>query len=178
MIMRTICQVGLVFPGHILLRTPNPVQQHQYPVVDISSLNVRHLNWELQSRLRKHDHSLVDLCLSIPIKDVASFVSLPDEDGSILPEDVAHPILLQQYNYSWTINSTSKQKQISNWIRNLSLDDRKRRYGNNRTITFINLEGFLLSRPEVYRKNDKIHDKSFYWGHEWDLLSTIEEEYS
>lgn len=61
MIMRTICQVGLVFPGHILLRSPNVIQQHQYPVVDISSLNVRHLNWELQSRLRTHDHSLVDL---------------------------------------------------------------------------------------------------------------------
>lgn len=61
------------------------------------------------------------LLISIPIKDVASFVSLPDEDGSILQEDVAHPILLQQYNYSWTMNSTSQQKQISNWIRNLSL---------------------------------------------------------
>ena len=81
--------------------------------------------------------------------------------------------MLEQYKYSWEMNSTDDQKQLSNWIRDLSMEERSTRYGN-RTVTWINLEGFLLSRPEVYRKGDKIHDSAFFWGPEWDVLSCIE----
>ena len=177
LVLRTVCQVGLTFPGNILLRGLNPLQQHQYHVVDMTSLNVRRLNWELHSRLRNpktgKNMKLADICSSIPIEEIASFVALPGSNGYALDNNEAAPILLEQYKYSWEMNSTDDQKQLSNWIRDLSMEERSTRYGN-RTVTWINLEGFLLSRPEVYRKGDKIHDSAFFWGPEWDVLSCIE----
>lgn len=146
LVIRTICQVGLTFPGNILLRGLNPLQQHQYHVVDMTSLNVRRLNWDLHTRLRNPktgtNMKLGDICSSIPIEEMASFVALPGSDGYTLSKDEAATILLEKYNYSWNMNSTNDQKQLSNWIRDLSPEERSNRYGN-RTITWINLEGFL-----------------------------------
>ena len=109
----------------------------------------------------------------IPTDDIASFISLPGSDGHILNDTKATPILLEKYNYSWKKNSTDDQKDLVQWFHELSAEERRTRYGN-RSVTWINLEAFLLSRPEVYREGDKIHDSLFFWTHEWNVLSTIE----
>jgi hypothetical protein len=173
LILRLLCQAGLTFPGKIFLRGPNPLQQHQHPVVDVTSLNVRRVNWELRARLRDAGRRLADVCSSLPAAALASFVALAGEDGALLPDAAAAPRLLRAYNYSWERDSTRKQKRVSEWIRGLSGEERRARYGN-RKVRWIDLEGFLLSRPEVYRKNDKIHDSIFFFGPEWDMLSAIE----
>jgi len=174
MVIRTVCQVGLTFPGNIILRGANPIQQHHFPVVDSTSLNVQRINWQLHKYLRKGNRKLAEVCASmVPADDIASFVSLPGSDGHILSNTEATPILLEKYNYSWEANSTDDQKDLVKWFHEMSAEERQTRYGN-RTITWINLEGFLLSRPEVYRKGDKIHDSLFFWSHEWNVLSAIE----
>ena len=174
MVIRTVCQVGLAFPGNILLRGANPIQQHHWPVVDSTSLNVQRINWQLHKHLRNGNRKLADVCASmVATDDIASFVSLPGSDGHILSNTKAAPIILEKYNYSWEVNSTDDQKDLVKWFHKMSAEERRTRYGN-RTITWINLEGFLLSRPEVYRKGDKIHDSLFFWSHEWNVLSTIE----
>jgi len=174
MVIRTVCQVGLTLPGNILLRGANPIQQHHWPVVDSTSLNVQRINWQLHKHLRNANRKLADICASmISTDDIASFVSLPGSDGHILSNSEATPILLEKYNYSRDVNSTDDQKDLVKWFHELSAKERRTRYGN-RTITWINLEGFLLSRPEVYREGDKIHDSLFFWADEWSALSTIE----
>jgi len=174
MVIRTVCQVGLTFPGNIILRGANPIQQHHFPVVDSTSLNVQRINWQLHKYLRNGNRKIAEVCASmVPADDIASFVSLPGSDGHILSNTEATSILLEKYNYSWEANSTDDQKDLVKWFHEMSAEERQTRYGN-RTITWINLEGFLLSRPEVYRKGDKIHDSLFFWTHEWNLLSAIE----
>ncbi|KAL7552865.1 hypothetical protein ACHAWF_016110 [Thalassiosira exigua] len=175
LVVRTLCQAGLVFPGHMLLRGPNPIQQHNFHVVDITSLNVRRLNWELHSRLQKSGQRLSDLCMSTPVEDLSNFVALPDNDGNIFPSVVADPVLVKEYNYSWKVNATADQQHLAEWMRGLSYEERSERYGN-RTIRWINLEEFLLPWPEIYRTHDKIHDGPLFFGHEWDILSNIEQQ--
>lgn len=180
LLLQTICQLGLTFPGQIYLRGPNPIQQHLYPSVDQTSLHVRRLNWELLSRLKNSNYRLSDLCIrnakssTVVAEDVATFVFLADTDGNILLREEANPILLQRYNYSWERDSSFDEKQLSNWMRSLTIDERKQRYGN-RVVGWLNFEHIYLSRYETYRENDKIHSRMMAEDVEGVLLNIIEE---
>ena len=57
-------------------------------------LNIRRINWGKRS-----GRKVYDLCLSIPVDDLANCVSLSDVDGKFLVHDDASPILIQQNNY-------------------------------------------------------------------------------
>ena len=174
LVIRTICQIGLAFPaGKMFLRGPNRIQQHLFPSVDQTSLNVRRINWELHSRLQKSEYKLAELCMSD--EDIAIFVLMPDADGNILSSAEASPKLLQRYNYSWERDSNADQKHLQDWIRGLTATERRYRYGN-RTVGWLNFEAFLLPRYEMYRENDKIHDSGLFWGPEWKMLDVIEEK--
>ena len=163
LLIRATCQIGLAFSKDIFLRGVNPIQQHLYHSVDQTALNARRINWEVRSRHRE-----------ITVEDLSNFICLSDEEGNLVPNEVASTILLQTHNYSWDRDSSDSQKELVAWIQGLSLHEQLRRYAN-RTIGWIDLEEFLLSRPDVYHKNDKIHDKAGFFFHQHhDLLSRIE----
>lgn len=172
LLVRTVCQIGLVYPGRMFLRGTNPIQQQKYQLVDQTALNSRRINYELRRRLDGSEHKLADLCKAIPAEDLASFVSLPDDRGNAIPTEEAGPMLLQKYNYSCDRDGSEDEKHFSNWIRLMSQNNLTHIYGN-RTVGFIDLEDFLLPRPEVYK--DKIHDDSeFFFGIHSRLLGIVE----
>ena len=174
LLIRATCQIGLAFSKDIFLRGVNPIQQHLYHSVDQTAINARMINWEIRSRLEKSGFSLMTLCKEITVEDLSNFICLSDEEGNLVPNEVASTILLQTHNYSWDRDSSDSQKELVAWIQGLSLHEQLRRYGN-RTIGWIDLEEFLLSRPDVYHKNDKIHDNAGFFFHQHhDLLSRIE----
>jgi len=175
LLIRATCQIGLAFPkGDILLRGPNPIQQHLHVTVDQTSLNARRINFEVRSRLEKSGYSLMTLCKEITVGDLSSFVCLSDKEGNLVPNDAAESIILHNYNYSWDRDSSANQKELVAWFQSLSIRERLMRYGN-RTIGWIDLEEFLLPRPDVYQKSDKLHDGADFFFHQHhELLSRIE----
>ena len=174
LLIRATCQIGLAFSKDLFLRGVNPIQQHLYHSVDQTAINARRINWEIRSRLEKSGYSLMTLCKEITVEDLSNFICLSDEEGNLVPNEVASTILLQTHNYSWDRDSSDSQKELVAWIQGLSLHEQLRRYAN-RTIGWIDLEEFLLSRPDVYHKNYKIHDKAGFFFHQHhDLLSRIE----
>ena len=175
LVMWTMCQIGLVFPGKMFLRGPNPIQQHLHWSTDQTSLNVRRINWELHILLSKSGYRLANICQTLSDNhNVTSLVSLADEEGDILPDDAAKPILLQKYNYSWERDVPANTSSFWGWMRNLTVEQRNQRYWN-RSVGFIDLEEFLLPRPEVYRPNDKIHDGSEFFFHKHSPMLAIVE---
>jgi hypothetical protein len=107
-------------------------------------------------------------------EDIAIFVFMPDADGNILSSAEASPKLLERYDYAWERNSNANQKHLQDWIRGLTAEERRYRYGN-RTVEWLDFQAFLLPRYEMYRENDNIHDSGLFWGPEWKMLDVIEE---
>ena len=122
MVLRALCQVGLMFLGRIFLRGLNPIQQHLFHVIDQTALTVWRIIWELCSQLRKCGYRLTNLCLLVLAEELACFVCLPGEEGNVLPNKKAIPILLQKHNYSWKSESLVNQKDLVDWMHGLSLE--------------------------------------------------------
>ena len=174
LVIRGLCQLALTFPGVMILKGPNPIQQHLYHVVDQTSLNARRINFELKHWLELNGNKLGSLCNSIPLEELASFIALADDEGNLMQNDKALPILLQKYDYSWERDSSFDLRNLVAWMQSLSNDERSRRYGN-RTVDWVDMESVLLPRPELYR--DKIHDT--FWlsvGHHSHLLAIAERD--
>jgi len=174
LVMKSTCQIGLVFPSNeqMLLRGPNPIQQHLHTKVDQTALNVRMINWELRAMLNRHDYKLKNLCehlITVDDISISSLAHVASEDGrgNIMPDYDTTTLLNNRYNFTEYYAPT--QVSLSKYLQGLSVNDRQRLY-RNRTLRWIDTESFFLPRSEEYKPNDKIHDSvEFMFSQHHDL---------